>query len=158
MKTLLIASATLAASFSLFSSQDQVLATRQGKTAHTLGLTPETITALEVKDLKASVAWYRANLGFGVHIDLSEMGWVELSTPTEHFMVGLGAAQPGVELRTNGGSAIVFGTTDIEGARTRLLERKVEVGEVQEIPGIVRLLEFQDPDGNKLMLHQAVEQ
>ena len=115
----------------------------------------EVISALEVTDLDRSVKWYQDVFGFEIILDLREMGWVELSTPVKGSMIGLGTPQPDEKARTNGGSKISFGVRDIEAVRKRLATKGIKVPEIVDIPDTVRLLEFSDPDGNTLMLHQV---
>ena len=150
MKTLFLASAALAAALAL--SRDQDPQQREAPFA----FLPDTIYALQVKDVEASVQWYREVLGFELVLDLSQMGWCELTTPTDDALLGLGAPKPGEEPETNGGSSLSFGAEDIEDAVVALRKRGVEVGEIIEIPGIVKLVKFSDPDGNSLMLHQPL--
>ena len=116
----------------------------------------DVITAFKVADLEASVAWYRRVLGCEVKLDLLEMGWCELSTPAEHSLIGLGQAEPDEELHGSGDASLSFGVRDIEAVRARLRAAGAKTGEVVEIPQTVKLLDFEDPDGNRLMLHQSL--
>ena len=118
----------------------------------------DVLTAIQVSDLEKSATWYQRVFGFEVTFDLRTMGWMELSTPSKDASIGLGTPEPGKELQTNGGSKMSFGVKDLNAVRERLLKLGVEVPEVQVIPDTVKLLEFKDPDGNQLMLHQSLAQ
>jgi len=110
--------------------------------------------SINVGDLAKGIAWYRDVLGFEVLYELEEMSWAELKTEVPGVTVGINGSAPGRE----GGATLVFGVRDMESAKQILLERKVKLeGDVQTIPGMVKLLVFRDPFGNKLMLSQNLQ-
>jgi catechol 2,3-dioxygenase-like lactoylglutathione lyase family enzyme len=101
--------------------------------------------ALGVSDLDRSIAWYRDRLGFQLMYRMDQMAWCELTTPVGRVSVGLGQREtPGGA----GGATLTFGVVDLDAAGVRL------DGPIQDVPGMVRLLTFYDPDGNALMLYQ----
>lgn len=53
-----------------------------------------------------------------------------------------------------GDGALRFGVNDIEMEKRRLISVGIQTGEIQEIPGVIRLCRFTDPFGNKLSLYQ----
>lgn len=55
----------------------------------------------------------------------------------------------------DGGATVVFATADIDGLEAHLAANEVVRREVEDLGG-ARLLEFFDPDGNKLIAMQAV--
>lgn len=116
----------------------------------------DVITAFKVRDVKASVRWYRDVLGCELALDLSKIGWCELTTPIDGALIGLGQPEPGKEPEPSGGASFSFGVRDVEAAR-RVLEAKGVETELIEIPEVVKLLEFCDPDGNRLMFHQPIK-
>ena len=71
--------------------------------------------------------------------------------------IGLGEPESDEAPRNNGGSSIVFEVEDVEAARALLVERKVKVGEITVIPETVKLLELNDPWGNRLMLSESMQ-
>ncbi|MGH7163577.1 MAG: VOC family protein [Planctomycetota bacterium] len=108
--------------------------------------------AMAVKDMKASIDWYRDRLGFRLLYQAEQMGWCELATPVERVNVGLSQVE---KPEVKGGATLTFGVKDIEAARKTLEAGKVRFdGPTQTIPGMVKLATFYDPDGNKLMLYQ----
>ena len=87
--------------------------------------------------------------------ELDEMAWCELSTGVDKVNVGLSQ----VESTTRGGPTPTFGVRDIDHARGLLESKGVKFdGPTQEIPEMVKLATFYDPDGNSLMLFQALGQ
>ncbi|MCE2460136.1 MAG: VOC family protein [Pseudomonadales bacterium] len=108
-----------------------------------------------VKDLDTSVAWFKDVLGFEETFKVAEAGWAEVSTPVEGVSIGLDRTDGGVQ--DGGGSIPVFGVEDIDAARAELEGKGVEfAGETVELPGMVKLATFFDPDGNRYMFAQSL--
>ena len=111
--------------------------------------------ALGVSDLDRSIAWYRDTLGFELLYRAEEMAWCELKTAVARVNLGLSQVE---EAGGKGGATLTFGVEDIEAAKAELDEKEVrQDGPIQEIPGLVRLLTFFDPDDNALMLYQELQ-
>lgn len=111
------------------------------------------VVSVNVSDYDRSLAWYRDVLGFEVDYELADYGWCELRTPFG-FSIGLGQTEdvtPGTVVPT-------FGVHDIDAAIAHLRERDVKVEDWHEIPGMVRLSTFWDPDGTSWMLAQTLDQ
>lgn len=108
-----------------------------------------------VKDLDASIAWFRNMLGFEEMFKVAEAGWAEVSTPADSVSIGLDQTDADVE--GSGGSVPVFGVVDIDAARAELEAKGVEfAGDTVELPGMVKLATFFDPDGNRYMFAQSL--
>jgi len=108
-----------------------------------------------VKDLDASIAWFKDILGFEEEFKVAEAGWAEVSTPAEGVSIGLDQTDADVE--GSGGSVPVFGVSDIDAARAELEAKGVEfAGDTVELPGMVKLATFFDPDGNRYMFAQSL--
>ena len=108
--------------------------------------------ALGVSDLDRAIDWYRDVLGFTLLYKQDEMAWCELSSGVDRVNVGLSERR---EVGGTGGATLTFGVTDLEAAKAALDGRGVrQDGDILEIPGLVRLLTFFDPDDNALMFYQ----
>ena len=108
--------------------------------------------ALGVKNLEAGVAWYRDVLGFVPLYVREDIAWGELTTGVAKVNVGLSQVE---EPGGKGGATLTFGVTDLDAAKADLDAKGVrQDGPIQEIPGMVRLLTFYDPDDNALMFYQ----
>jgi catechol 2,3-dioxygenase-like lactoylglutathione lyase family enzyme len=112
--------------------------------------------AINVSSLDRSIPWYRDVLGFRELYRMDEIAWCEFESPVARVTVGLAESESVVK---GGGATLTFGVTDIEAARQALDAASVpQDGAVHEIPGMVRLLTFYDPDGNALMFYQDLAQ
>lgn len=108
-----------------------------------------------VKDLDTSIAWFNDVLGFEEIFKVAEAGWAEVSTSAEGVSIGLDQTDAAVE--GAGGSVPVFGVVDIDAARAELEAKGVEfAGDTVELPGMVKLATFFDPDGNRYMFAQSL--
>ena len=111
--------------------------------------------AFGVTSLDRSIAWYRDVLGFTLLYRAEDIGWCELSTGVDKVNVGLSERREGGGA---GGSTLTFGVSDLEAAKAELEGHNVRLdGDIMEIPGLVRLLTFFDPDDNALMFYQMPE-
>lgn len=112
--------------------------------------------AINVTDLDAGIAWYRDVLGMNLLYRVDEIAWCEFESPVARVNVGLAQRESVVQ---GGGATLTFGVMDIEAAKAVLDSAGVrQDGPIQDIPGMVRLLTFYDPDGNALMLYQDLAQ
>jgi catechol 2,3-dioxygenase-like lactoylglutathione lyase family enzyme len=106
-----------------------------------------------VSDLDRSIAWFRDMLGFEVVFRAEQAGWAEVASPTSGVTIGLGQNE---QVDGRGGTTPVFGVEDIAAARAELERKGVRFdGDTIEIPGMVTLATFFDPDGNTYMFAQT---
>jgi catechol 2,3-dioxygenase-like lactoylglutathione lyase family enzyme len=109
--------------------------------------------SMGVTDLDRAVAFYRDVLGFSLLYRRDDIAWCELETGVEKVNVGLGVRE---EAGGSGGATLTFGVKDIEAAKAELDRHTVrQDGPIRDIPGLVRLLTFFDPDDNALMLYEV---
>ena len=106
-----------------------------------------------VQDLDASLAWFADKLGFQEIFKVAEAGWAEVGTSAEGVTIGLNqGAEAG-----DAGATPVFGVNDIDAARAELEAKGVTFeGETIELPGMVKLATFVDPDDNHYMFAQSL--
>ena len=108
--------------------------------------------AFGVSDLDRSIAWYRDVLGFNLLYRRDDIAWCELSTGVDKVNVGLSQRE---QAGGAGGATLTFGVADILAAKAGLDRHGVrQDGEIREIPGLVKLLTFYDPDDNALMFYE----
>ncbi len=113
------------------------------------------LIAVPVSDVDRAKAFYTEKAGFNADHDhrvSDEIRFVQLTPPGSACSIAIGKgvtkAQPG---SVEGLQLVV---EDADAARAELLERGVEVGEVQEFPW-GRFVFFSDPDGNGWAVQQA---
>ncbi len=114
-----------------------------------------TITlSTSVSNIDESIDWFKTVLGFSEIFRAPEAGWAEVTTPTEGVSIGLAQNE---KVNGAGGATPVFGVSDIAAARAQLQGKQVKFdGETIEIPGMVKLATFYDPDGNTYMLSESL--
>jgi predicted enzyme related to lactoylglutathione lyase len=111
--------------------------------------------ALHVTEIDRSISWYADVLGFNLLYKLDQAAWCELATGVERVRVGLGENMEG---SGRGGATLTFGVRDIEAAKAAIVAKGVRLdGEIIDVPGMVRLLTFYDPDDNALMFYQDLQ-
>ena len=110
--------------------------------------------SMGVTDLDRSIAWYRDVLGFTLLYKRDDIAWCELSTGVARVNVGLGQREAA---GGTGGATLTFGVSDIDAAKAGLDRHDVrQDGPIRDIPDMVRLLTFFDPDDNALMFYQEM--
>ncbi len=114
-----------------------------------------TITlASSVRNIDETINWFQDVLGFQEIFRAPEAGWAEITTSVEGVSIGLGENE---SVTGEGGTTPVFGVKDIAAARSVLEARNVRFdGDTIEIPGMVKLATFFDPDGNSYMLAESL--
>jgi predicted enzyme related to lactoylglutathione lyase len=113
------------------------------------------LVAVPVSDVDRAKAFYTDQVGFNADHDFRvspEVRFVQLTPPGSACSIALGegitTAAPG---SVQGLQLVV---EDIQAARDHLVERRVEVGEVQEFPW-GRFVFFNDPDGNRWAVQEV---
>jgi predicted enzyme related to lactoylglutathione lyase len=112
------------------------------------------LVAVPVSDVDRAKAFYTEKLGFNADHDhrvSDEMRFVQLTPPGSACSIALGQ---GI-MTTPPGSAqgLQMVVTDIEAARTELVDRGVEVSEIQDFPW-GSFVFLNDPDGNGWAVQQ----
>jgi predicted enzyme related to lactoylglutathione lyase len=112
------------------------------------------LVAVPVSDVDRAKAFYADQVGFKAdhdHTVSEEIRFVQLTPPGSSCSIALGNgitdAPPGSVV----GLQLVV--SDVEQARTELVQRGVDVGEVQEFPW-GSFVFFSDPDGNRWSVQQ----
>jgi catechol 2,3-dioxygenase-like lactoylglutathione lyase family enzyme len=115
------------------------------------------LIAVPVSDVDRAKAFYVEQAGFNAdhdHTINEDLRFVQLTPPGSACSIAIGT---GISDATPGSvSGLQLVVSDIEQARAELLERGVEVGEVQSFPW-GEFVFFADPDGNRWSV-QAIPQ
>ncbi|MBP6380298.1 MAG: VOC family protein, partial [Sphingorhabdus sp.] len=106
-----------------------------------------------VTDLDSSISWYEKILGCALLYRVDDIGWCEMQTHMDGVRIGLSQNQSVVQ---GGGATNVWSVANIEAAKAHLDTHGVrQDGDIQHIPGLVKLLTFFDPDGNAMMFAES---
>ena len=112
--------------------------------------------SMGVSSLDRSIPWYQDVLGFELLYRLETIAWCELKSAVARVNLGLSEVE---EPGGKGGATLTFGVVDIEAAKAELDRHGVrQDGPIRDIPDLVRLLTFFDPDDNALMFYQELGQ
>jgi predicted enzyme related to lactoylglutathione lyase len=115
------------------------------------------LVPIPVADVDRAKAFYADRLGFTLDVDVTPADGVrvvQLTPPGSACSVGFGTGVPAYEGTPGSVRGLHLVVDDIEGARAVLLERGVDVGDLQDVGGGVRYAGFQDPDGNGWTLQE----
>ena len=108
--------------------------------------------SIGVTSLDRSIPWYTDILGMKLLYRRDDLAWCELESDVARVNVGLSQVE---SAGGPGGATLTFGVVDIEAAKGALVAAGVrQGGPILDIPEMVRLLTFFDPDGNTLMFYQ----
>ncbi len=106
------------------------------------------LIAVPVSDVDRAKAFYADKVGFDADHDHQvneQLRFVQLTPPGSGCSIAIGHGITDSEPGSVNGLQLVV--SDVEAARAQLLEREVEVSDVQDFPW-GRFLFFNDPDGN----------
>ena len=112
------------------------------------------LVILPVSDVDRAKTFYAEKLGFNVDVDhrvSDDIRFVQLTPPGSACSIAIG--QGVTEAAPGSVQGLQLVVADADAARAELLERGVEVGEVQEFPW-GRFVFFADPDGNRWSVQQ----
>jgi predicted enzyme related to lactoylglutathione lyase len=132
----------------------QAPASTTAKAAATPALEGSLTCVVPVRDLEAAIAWYGDALGMRLKWKDLQIGFAEVQTADGDVTLGL-ARQP--EPKVEPGVVLTFGVLDIAAAEAALKAKKVATQEIVTYPGLVKLLPFQDRDGNTLQLFESLQ-
>jgi predicted enzyme related to lactoylglutathione lyase len=114
------------------------------------------LVPLPVADVDSAKAFYES-LGFVADVDVTPapgVRVVQLTPPGSACSISIGSGLPVYEAPPGSVRGLHLVVGDIEAARADLVERGVDIGEVQDVGGGVKYAGFADPDGNSLTLQE----
>jgi catechol 2,3-dioxygenase-like lactoylglutathione lyase family enzyme len=118
------------------------------------------LVPIPVSDVDRAKAFYAEKVGFDVDLDVNadtddrvsdERRVVQLTPPGSACSICFGIGV--IDTPPGSVQALHLVVSDLEAARVELAERGVEVGEVQDLGGVL-YAPFSDPDGNGWTLQQ----
>jgi catechol 2,3-dioxygenase-like lactoylglutathione lyase family enzyme len=115
------------------------------------------LVSVPVSDVDRAKAFYTEQAGFNADHDhrvSDDLRFVQCTPPGSACSIAFGTGVATTPPGSAQGLQLVV--DDVEAARAELLDRGVEVGEVQDFPW-GRFVFFQDPDGNGWAVQQIPE-
>jgi predicted enzyme related to lactoylglutathione lyase len=112
------------------------------------------LVAVPVSDVDRAKAFYAEKVGFNVdhdHTVSDEIRFVQLTPPGSACSIALGKGI--VEASPGSVAGLQLVVSDIQQARTQLVDRDIEVSQVQDFPW-GSFVFFSDPDGNRWSVQQ----
>ena len=118
------------------------------------------LVPIPISDVDRAKAFYAERVGFNVDLDVSaatdprvsdERRVVQLTPPGSACSITFGIGV--VDTSPGSVQGLHLVVSDINAARAELLERGVDVGEVEDLGGVL-YAPFSDPDGNGWTLQQ----
>ena len=111
--------------------------------------------SIQVTNLDRAPKWYADVFGFKTLYKIDDMGWAEMSTHIPRVNMGLGQVET---ITGRGNCKLTFGVNDADKVRKQLEAKGVKFdGPTVEIPGMVKLATFFDPDQNVVMVYQDLQ-
>jgi catechol 2,3-dioxygenase-like lactoylglutathione lyase family enzyme len=107
--------------------------------------------SVPVSDMQRSTAWYRDTLGLP---QTGEGGFPEFKLGDNAFLYLIDPASLGGAFTTPHGSPIALRVADVAETREQLEARGVEFADKTYDSGVCHMAPFNDPDGNRFMLHR----
>jgi len=118
------------------------------------------LVPIPVTDVDRARDFYAEKVGFNIDLDVNAdadprveggMRVVQLTPPGSACSISIGTGI--IDTPPGSVQALHLVVLDIEAARAELIRREVEVGEVQDLGGVL-YASFSDPDGNGWALQQ----
>jgi predicted enzyme related to lactoylglutathione lyase len=112
------------------------------------------LVAVPVSDVDRAKAFYVDQVGFNAdhdHTVSDDMRFVQLTPPGSACSIAIGKGI--IDAAPGSVAGLQLVVADVEEARAELVERKVEVSDVQDFPW-GRFVFFADPDGNRWSVQQ----
>ncbi len=115
------------------------------------------LVPLPVADVDRAKAFYVEQVGFHADLDVrpnDTVRIVQLTPPGSACSIVLATGLPAIEMPPGSLRGLHLVVGDIAAARAALIERGVEVGEIDEHDQGIKYAAFSDPDGNTWTLQE----
>jgi len=114
------------------------------------------LVPIPVTDIDRAKAFY-AQVGFVEDVDVQPVEGVrvvQLTPPGSSCSIGVGTGLPAFGAAPGSVRALHLVVADIAQARAELIQRGIEVAEIEDVGGGIKYAPFSDPDGNTLTLQE----
>ncbi len=108
-----------------------------------------------VNNMAEGKAFFTNVLGLKLEADSPEFNWAEFSAGDDTH-IGMGVSCKDTPVKAGSNAVICINVSDVVAAKAELESKNVRIlGDIQEVPGHVKMILIQDPSGN---LYNIVEQ
>jgi predicted enzyme related to lactoylglutathione lyase len=112
---------------------------------------------LVVKEIEPAVKFYTEVVGLTLKELNKHYGWAELAGP-DGTMLGLAQENADFSMKAGTNAVTTVTVDNIQKGREHLQKKGAKViGEIQEVPGEVKMQTFLDADGNMLQLVEMIK-
>jgi catechol 2,3-dioxygenase-like lactoylglutathione lyase family enzyme len=115
------------------------------------------LVPVPVADIDRAKAFYLEQVGFHADVDVrpnDSVRIVQLTPPSSACSIVLASGLPAIQMPPGSLRGLHLVVGDVSAARSVLIERGVEVGEVEEHDQGIKYAAFSDPDGNTWTLQE----
>ena len=111
-----------------------------------------------VSDLKKAKKFYTEVLGMKVHESCEEYGWLEVQGAKGGALLGIAQASEKEDVKAGSNAVVTITVDNLQSSIDELKKKKVHfIGDILEIPGMVKMITFADSDGNRFQLVENLE-
>lgn len=112
------------------------------------------LVPIPVVDIDTAVTFYTEKVGFALDHDVRPTDGVRVAQLTPRGSIVLAEGLPGFSAAPGSVRGLHLVVDDIDAARSALVDRGVEVDDVADLGGGIRMAGFADPDGNTWALQE----
>lgn len=111
-----------------------------------------------VSDFAKAKKFFTESVGLKVSSSNDEFGWAELCGKDGGALLGIATAGKHSPVGPGQNAIVTLTVDDIVKAKAQLVKKGVKMlGDIIEVPGIVKMQLFEDLDGNKFQLVEDIE-
>lgn len=110
-----------------------------------------------VKDLKKAVQFYTEVVGMKLQELNEHYGWAELSGAEEGMRLGIAQMNDRENIQPGQNAIVTMSVANLAKSREELIQKGIKmVGDVIEVPGVVKMQTLTDIDGNHFQLVESL--
>lgn len=111
-------------------------------------------------DITKAKDFFSNTLGLEVTADSQEHGWLEFKAAGSSFLLGVGEVKEESEnspVMPGYNAVVTFTVDNIEETKKELEAKQVDIYDIVEVPGHVKMAFMQDADGNVFQIVEMLE-
>ncbi len=115
---------------------------------------------IATSDIAKAKDFFANSLELEISADSAEHGWLEFKAAGDSFLLGVGEVKEESEnspVMPGYNAVVTFTVDDIDATKKELEAKKVDIYDIVEVPGHVKMAFMQDPDGNIFQVVQMIE-